>query len=826
MNKIKAHQRSVFSAILAVATASGLSHTAFAQAQTQPTGESGGLEEVVVTAQFREQNLQETPIAITAITAQMLEARSQTSVVDIANQAPNVTLKRGTAAYGPSLQAFIRGVGQNDFNFAFEPGVGMYVDDVYYSTLTGSVFDLLDLDRIEVLRGPQGTLAGMNSMGGSIKLYTKKPDDQGGGYIEATYGSYDRTDFRGGVNFTLIPNQLFARIAGVSRHEDGYVTRYDFACTHPGLASTYSIPSYQSGSDCKLGTEGGTAYDAVRLALRWTPTEDLEVNLSADTTHDRSEATPQTLLYVGTSTRAGLTTAQQNSYPRFTTAPTNGLPLANAAGVSPFISYSPFGNYAGDTFTNSPYVTYSTYGDVRPIDGTAAYQVDPVSQVSGYGFSAVVDYQLADQLKLTSISSYRRYDAAWVQDNDGTPLSTALLTYDVWHWQWSEELRLSGQLFNDRVDWVLGGFYFDQKSYYGGRVDQGTSQFVEDDLIPATNNAVFTNAAWHITDRFELNAGVRYSTQEKTFEYGRGGITGNNYSALCAANGVTYTPAVSPSVCGLNGLKGRFKDNHVDYRAVLQYQWTPGLMTYASIATGFKGGGINPRPAYPSQVQPFAPETLTAYEAGLKSDWFDRRLQANLSLFENKYRDVQRSVTSGCTLGPGETSCLLYVNAGSGRLRGAELELQVHPFGGLSIDGSVSYLEFKYTEISPQAATAGVESWMTAPFAPKVKSSVGLQYEIDVGAAGSITPRVDFSHQTGFYNNAVNNFLNYVAGYDLLNGRVTWQNEDNLWQVSLEGTNLTNKLYYTGIYATNVASVAVGSPAPPRKLAFTVKRSF
>jgi iron complex outermembrane receptor protein len=136
--------------------------------------------DIVVTAQFRAQSVQNTPIAITAINSELLEARGQASVTDIASQAPNVTLRPATATFGPSIQAFIRGVGQYDSGYASEPGVGLYVDDVYYASLTGSIIDLVDLDRVEVLRGPQGTLAGQNSIGGSIKIYSKKPDGRDG----------------------------------------------------------------------------------------------------------------------------------------------------------------------------------------------------------------------------------------------------------------------------------------------------------------------------------------------------------------------------------------------------------------------------------------------------------------------------------------------------------------------------------------------------------------------------------------------------------------------------------------------------------------------
>src|SRR5262245_22953479 len=209
---------------------------AFAQAAgdaDKKEADAGVLQEVTVTAQFRAQNLQQTPIAITAVTAGMLEQRNQTDISQVAGQAPNVTLQPNGAAFGSSMVAFIRGVGQTDFNLALEPGVGIYVDDVYYSTLTGSVLDLLDLDRVEILRGPQGTLAGKNSIGGAIKLFSQKPTGNGGGYLEATAGTLNRVDARGAGDFKL-SDTLFARVSFATKHHDGYVKRLDYACTHPG----------------------------------------------------------------------------------------------------------------------------------------------------------------------------------------------------------------------------------------------------------------------------------------------------------------------------------------------------------------------------------------------------------------------------------------------------------------------------------------------------------------------------------------------------------------------------------------------------------------
>ena len=192
-----------------------------AWAQTAPgtdnstsASDTTGLVEVVVTAQFHNENLQQTPLAITAITGDMLTQRSATSLSDVAAFAPNVILQPTYAGTGNAMRAQIRGVGQTDFDPALDPGVGVYIDDVYFPTLTGSDFALVDLDRVEILRGPQGTLSGMNSLGGSVKLYSKKATGQDDGYISGTYGSLDRVEFHGSGDFSLIPDTLFFRLTG------------------------------------------------------------------------------------------------------------------------------------------------------------------------------------------------------------------------------------------------------------------------------------------------------------------------------------------------------------------------------------------------------------------------------------------------------------------------------------------------------------------------------------------------------------------------------------------------------------------------------------
>src|SRR5690349_21846028 len=301
-----------------------------------------GLREVVVTAQFRAQSLQDTPLSITAVDAHDIESRNLSSVTDVASAAPNVNMRPGGSAQGAAAQVFIRGVGQYDSSFAYEPGVGMYVDDVYHGTLLGSMFELLDLDRVEILRGPQGTLAGKNSIGGAIKLFSQKPTGNGGGYIDVTYGSLNRVEARGAGDFTLSPDKMFVRLSFSSKHHDGYITREDYACSHPGS----DLPTHSVGDGCTLGKDGSQAYDAGRIALRWLVTDAIEWNLAGDATNDQSSVQANTIIKVNPASLGGAVY----------TLGKDGKPVFYG---SQFIPYGP--QSTDPNHPNNPYLSYATY---------------------------------------------------------------------------------------------------------------------------------------------------------------------------------------------------------------------------------------------------------------------------------------------------------------------------------------------------------------------------------------------------------------------------------------------------------------------------------
>ena len=492
---------------LALAGALLLSAPAFGQAASDPeqdpsTLDSGSSNEIVVTAQFREQNLQDTPIAITALNAEMLEARGYDDLSDVGTSAPNVSLREAPATFGPAVSAYIRGVGQHDTNFALEPGVGIYIDDIYFPTLHGSMIQLVDLERVEILRGPQGTLAGQNSIGGAIKLYSKKPRGDGTGYVEATYGSYDRMELRAAADFKLTDN-LFARLSGAAARRDGYITRYDYACTHPGTPIRTAV---KQPGNCKLGTEGGKDYIAGRLALRWEPTDRISLDVVGDLVEDNSEVGPTTLLYVGRSAAPGAINTQNGAGAAYIL---NGVPYGNTSG-SPFISYSPYGTFAQDTFSNSPYISYEDYSDLAPRDGSPPYQAPLSAAVDSWGLSANLAVELSDSLNLLSITGYREYDGLYTS-GDGSPFANTSQINRVIHEQFSQELRLAGRFFDDALDVIVGAYYYDAATRYDARIHTPFAgfcpaatpcfSFINDDTADLTSYAGFANVAWAVTDR-------------------------------------------------------------------------------------------------------------------------------------------------------------------------------------------------------------------------------------------------------------------------------------------------------------------------------------
>jgi len=417
----------------------------FALAQTSGESANDGdsaLREVIVTARRTAEKLQETPISITALTAEDIAQRGLNNVLDVGAEAPSVTLMPGGNYSGKSALAYIRGVGQDQFTFAFEPGVGFYVDDVYYGSVYGSIFSLADISNIQVLRGPQGTLFGKNNEGGAILLYTPEPKGDNSGSVDLGYGSFHREFFKGSFDVPLIAEKLSLRVSGATNSTDGYLDRIDFACAHPGLSGNLKAATAAPG--CKVGTEGGVRESSLRAALKWTPTDDLTVLLRGELFDDRSEAGAQDLLIQNPAPPGSPT----DLYNQLVAQPLYGIGVSSPAFVSP-----------------GPYKSYSSYTN----PGTG-YSVEPVNREFFRSVAATVDWNLAAGLHLKNIVAFQRYHSEFA-NTDATPIPIYLEENILDHRQFSEEFQLSGKALGDRLDWIGGAYYYTAFGVYGGHIE-------------------------------------------------------------------------------------------------------------------------------------------------------------------------------------------------------------------------------------------------------------------------------------------------------------------------------------------------------------------
>jgi iron complex outermembrane recepter protein len=776
-----------------------------------------GLEEIVVTAQFRRENLQIVPIAITAVTAQTLDERNMTNLTDVANIAPNVTMFVNSAAFGKTNAAFIRGIGQGDFNLAgAEAGVGIYIDDVDYATTLGSAFDLFDLASIDIERGPQGTLQGKNSIGGAIILHSKQPTGDGSGYVDATLGNFSRRDFKAAYDMSIIPDALFLRVSVFSESRNGYVTSLNYACANPqppaGSKATvdsrgYTVnplaPDYLQanapntlGGNCNIGTQGNIDVRGIRGQLRWLMTDKMENNFTAYAVDDNSQSGAETLV---SAAPAPLNAPSPPFYP-------NG-----------FNAYllAKYGQEFDSRFYGKNF--YSNYSNFYDLDLQEA--IPNTDSMHQWGFSDVYDWNFTEHAQFKSVTAFLGYWTDFSDDQSTTPLPMAWAYNLVDHQQFTQEFRLTGNSF-DQLDWATGAFYYHGTSVNRGMIDVALVGpfliFQQNSPAVTQNEAVFGQATEHITSQLDLTAGVRDTHENKEYIY-------QSFFGRLGPYSVSYS--------------------HFDWKAALSYKITPDVMTYVSASTGFRGGGFNERPFSASQINEFQPEKLTEYEIGIKSDWFDHTLRANIATFYGNYQSLQfpsQLIVNGIPYDGTQ-------NIGGANIYGYEVELGWRPAGGFQFDGSIGFTGFKYKDLGTNVGCQGIANPIPSPMPganciagnpsysdyptgqPKIKANVGVAYAIPIPNGSKLTPRFDVTYQTRVFADTVNNTPDaIIPSRSVLNGRVQWDSADNKWSVAALGTNLANKEYYISLFDLRAfgEGMETGQPARPREWAVNLKYKF
>jgi iron complex outermembrane receptor protein len=805
--------------------------TAFGQAtptQTAAATPSGGLEEVIVTARYREENLQQTPIAITAITAEDVEQRGFTTTSDIAYSVPNASFRPAQAAFGNTQTAYIRGIGQNDFDFAFEPGVGIYVDDVYFPTTMSSQFDLLDLERVEVLRGPQGTLFGRGSIGGAIRYVSKQPKGDNTGYAEVTVGEYHRVDVRAGYDISLVEDKVFVRITGVSRKEDGYQKDIDFACKYPQLSGSLPKLVQNANAGCLLGTLGGTDVSGARAQLRFVATDDLDFGLALDYQRDDSEARADTLLSTGTKPFGGAVAV----WDQFMFDGTIG----GAPATPNFKGYQV--HYDDRFLPPNPFVSYATFTD--PYSGLAS---QPKTALNQKGISGTMNWKINDFVNAKVILAWRNWNGHFATDQDVSPLGFSVADGRQSFTYRTAELQFGGKLF-EKLNWTTGAFFYWGNSdnaetvelppFMGPRfatyvtdptgltLQPTTGEYIPNSLLVdghrighAENKSGFLHATYDLTDALEFEAGGRYSDDKK-----HEGFDNTVFRIPVDSNGTRF-----------------------DWRAGINYKITSAILAYATASTGYRPPAFNPRPFQPTQFVAVKGENMTAYELGIKSDWLDRRLRLNVAGFYSDYKqrivpvggleclkNPDGSVVPGTAPNPeGGAACLAllprtnYVNS-PGKIKGFEVESEFRPLDPLLFSLSVGRTDFT----ASNSTTGGILPNGEPAYVPKWNASASVQYTVNLPNGATITPRYDAYLQTQIcsFQSTVNGGC--TAGYTLMNGRLEYASSERSWVAAFGVENLTNKVYFLNVFdLTGFGEPTVeGQPGKPRTWYLMVRRNF
>ena len=788
---------------VAVTVAAILAGTALTANAADESKDVGQLEEVTVTARYTKENLQSTPVAITAVSGEVLENRGIVNITDLGQAVPNLFVTPGDANEGLVPTISMRGVSANDSSFSTEPAVGIYIDDVYHNTMVGSALDLNDLERVEVKRGPQGTLSGFANIAGTISLFSKAPKGDDTGYLQVGYGSFNELEVKGAFDTTIAPN-LFMRISGQSKRQDGYVDQLDFTCEmnalgKPQLAGTWPSvenSTYQRG--CKIGTFGGTNLQAARVALRYLPQDGLEINFTQSYSVEKDDSAPEVLI---------------DAHP----SPNDGQASAINA-----LMQQQYGIQYDNRFLPPPGRPYSAYTNFcRPVADLLTPPLPNVCGQNGQGQTESdtalrVDYDITDKIHAKLIGAYNYNTAYYNQDTDlsVTGMSIAVGTYRVG--QATGELRINGLSFNDRLNWVTGAFYMNSVDMYGGSINYLTLSETIQDHASANDKSGFFHGDFKITDKWSFSAGARYTDVEKGYTFFRPGL--------------------------LELPTHDVGEHRVDWLVSTNYQFTDDLMGYATVATGSRPPGLNVHPATQYQVTPFPGEKLTNYELGLKTEFFDRRLRVNLTGFYEDYK-VRNTTDPGfqCSAGPlgppnptwvptaGQCGnngySYWYISVGEpANIRGAEFEINAEPVRGLLLN-----LDGGYNHYKSGVSTPGQPGYVFPGNIPQPEWNVsaGVQYTA-VTPYGSIIPRLDaFFTSVATYGpsdtTAPPTWV--VPGHTILNGQITYQPNDSKWSVIGQVTNLTNKYYYYDVFGGSGFELS-GNVAPPREFFLKVKRDF
>jgi iron complex outermembrane recepter protein len=698
--------------LLTGASALAIASAEPAMAQTGAGAGSTQVEEIIVTAQKREESLQRTPIAISAYSEKALAARAVTDVQGLAQAAPGLSYNK----VSNFVQLSIRGVSLEQINLGGEPGVALHQDGVYLARPFVGDATFADLARVEVLRGPQGTLYGRNATGGSVNLISNEPTADASGRASLTLGNYDRIRGEVLVNGAL-GDRMQARVSVVHDERDGYIR---------------DLKNNRRVDDQDV----------------WSARASLGVDLSPDVR----------LLLIGDYSR------EDDAGPIFDVGSIPGTAPALGGRVTP---------------------------DKRTlfIDGPAE------NDIKTGGLTARLTWKMASAT-LTSTSAWRDSRFHLQSDLDGTDFNLISENLREDAEQWSQELQLASNG-DGPLQWLVGVYGFTEKGHLDYRfpfpIAATTISFLahqDTDVL-----AAYGQASYALTDRLKATVGLRYSHEEKSGQTDRVLFVAS--SAIMEGKWSAWTPKFG-----------------------LEYQIDEARMVYASVARGFKAGGLNTGSL---QTEPYDPEYVWSGEVGSKNRLADGRLQLNVSAFIYKYDDLQVN-----QFAVGQT---FITNAASARGKGVELEFIGKPAAAVTLDGSATWLDATFdnfvTGDSFRPALGQLDlHGNRLPRAPKFTATLGAQYEASLANGGTLTLRGDYAHRSSIFFTPFNTSFAKAPSTDTLNARAAYGTPGGRWQIALFGRNLTKELTIQTITVSGINGGTIELYGPPRTFGVELRANF
>jgi iron complex outermembrane receptor protein len=683
------------------------------QAQTAATADTQAtsqLEEILVTAQKRIENIQTVPFSVSAVTGEALAKFQYKDLKDLNGTVPNVEFTQITNV-SLNLAPSIRGIGSTNNPDPYTgTEVAVVIDGVVEGTRLLGLSDQFDIDRIEVLRGPQGTLFGADTLGGVVNVVTRAPTGELGVYGDLTVGNYHEVNGAAALNFPIVSNILAGKVSVSHRGQDGFYTNTADGTNLMWVDSTKT-----------------------RAYLQFTPNDDVKAVLTVGNDHTR-----------------------------------NGADTANNVSTPGEVFYRPgvtTGAISFNVYSNAP----------APNNADLDLYTLNVDWKSPIG-------------KLTSITNYTKFHAFNVQDVDELP-GEFLLNAGRYpsSWQYSQELRSEFSPL-ESIDVIFGAFFMKLHTDintvtaipFAGAGLLTTQHVFEDQK----SQAIFSQVYWNMTSTLRLGAGLRGTRID---------------TGLTSVNTTLDNPNLSPVFFGPNvanatNLGGFTANGHQSWtdpggKISLDYKILPDVMLYGYYARGFKSGGFNGRVTIPQDIGPFNPEFINSFEVGVRSDWLDKRLRANVAVFLNKWKNMQvpNSIFTG---NPPEASSTI-LNAASATTKGAEFELEAIPVEGLNLRATLGYLDARYDKFSD----VGVDfSGRQTPYSPKWTGSTTASYVIKT-PAGPVTPSLQYTYTAHQWSNFTQAPAEFIRSVGLVKVNVNYVPPGQKWSLSLWSTNLFDKKY-------------------------------